>query len=79
MTDSIMDFIIRRISDGRYIVSVDITVFDKEYAHIFKNKKLALIYMQDNDLSPEDHMIIECESSVPSVITRKDLIDRFNR
>lgn len=74
-----MDFIIRRIADGRYIVSVDITVFEKEYAHVFKNKKLALIYMQDNDLSPENHEILERENSVPLTISRKELIDRFRR
>lgn len=74
-----MDFIIRRIADGRYIVSVDITVFEKEYAHVFKNKKLALIYMQDNDLSPENHEILERENSVPFTISRKELIDRFRR
>lgn len=74
-----MEFIIRRISDGRFIVSVDMTVFEQEYAHVFKNKKLAFIYMQDNDLSLEDHEIIECENSVPSAITRKELIDRFSR
>lgn len=74
-----MNFIIRRISDGRFIVSVDMTVFEQEYAHVFKNKKLALIYMQDNDLPSEDYEIIECEKSLQSEISRKELIDRFRR
>lgn len=73
-----MDFIIRRISDGRYIVSVDITVFEKEYAHIFKNKRLALIYIQENDLSPEDHEILEHENNA-FTISRKELLERFHR
>lgn len=74
-----MEFIIRRISDGRFIVSVDMTVFEQEYAHVFKNKKLAFIYMQDSDLPSDEYEIIEYENGLQSEISRKELIDRFRR
>lgn len=74
-----MEFIIRRISDSRFVVSVDMTVFEQEYAHVFKNKKLAFIYMQDNDLPSDDYEIIECENGMRSEISRKELLERFSR